>query len=124
MTNLTAIGMTRLGSKPKSIAPEADALTTRPSEPLLNFVVQLVVLYCNSQQACITHYFLSLGVGVYFQTRILICSKLETYSQNTAISLIYCNLLPRNFPWTKRMTNSTPGKQTRKRFNQVQVRVF
>ena len=31
-TNFKVIGLTRLGIKPKSIAPEANALTTRPSE--------------------------------------------------------------------------------------------
>ena len=34
-TNFKAIGLTRLGIKPKSTAPEADVLTIRPSE-LLN----------------------------------------------------------------------------------------
>ena len=33
-TNFKVIGSTRLGIKPKSTAPEADALTTRPSELL------------------------------------------------------------------------------------------
>ena len=33
--NLKVIGLTRLGMKPKSTAPEADALTTWPSELLL-----------------------------------------------------------------------------------------
>ena len=32
-TNFKVIGSTRLGIKPKSTAPGADALTTRPSEP-------------------------------------------------------------------------------------------
>ena len=31
-TNFKVIGLTRLGIKPKSTAPEADALTTRLSE--------------------------------------------------------------------------------------------
>ena len=31
-TNFEVIGLTRLGIKPKSTAPKADALTTRPSE--------------------------------------------------------------------------------------------
>ena len=35
-TNFKVIGLTRLGIKPKSTAPEVDALTTRPSE-LLKF---------------------------------------------------------------------------------------
>ena len=35
-TNFQVIGLTRLGIKPNYTAPEADALTTRPSE-LLNF---------------------------------------------------------------------------------------
>ena len=35
-TNFKVIGLTRLGIKPKSTAPEADVYTTRPSE-LLNF---------------------------------------------------------------------------------------
>ena len=34
-TNFKVIGLTRLGIKPESTAPEADALTTRPFE-LLN----------------------------------------------------------------------------------------
>ena len=33
-TNFKVIGLTRLGIKPKFTAPEADALTTRPSELL------------------------------------------------------------------------------------------
>ena len=33
-TNFQAIGLTRLGIKPDSTPPEADALTTRPSEQL------------------------------------------------------------------------------------------
>ena len=33
-TNFKVIGLIRLGIKPKSTAPEADALTTRPSELL------------------------------------------------------------------------------------------
>ena len=36
-TNFKVIGSTRLGIKPKSTAPEADALTTRPSE-LLSYI--------------------------------------------------------------------------------------
>ena len=32
--NFKVIGLTRLGIKPKSTAPEADALITRPSELL------------------------------------------------------------------------------------------
>ena len=32
-TNFKVTGLTRLGMKPESTAPEADALTTRPSEP-------------------------------------------------------------------------------------------
>ena len=35
-TNFKVIGLTRLGIKLESVAPEADALTTRPSE-LLSF---------------------------------------------------------------------------------------
>ena len=31
-TNFKVIGLTRLGIKPASLAPETDALTTRPSE--------------------------------------------------------------------------------------------
>ena len=34
-TILKVIGLTRLEIKPESTAPEADALTTRPSEQLL-----------------------------------------------------------------------------------------
>ena len=33
-SNFKVIGLTRLGIKPKSTAPEANALTTRPSELL------------------------------------------------------------------------------------------
>ena len=33
-TNFKVIGLIRLGIKPKSTAPDADALTTRPSELL------------------------------------------------------------------------------------------
>ena len=33
--NFKIIGLTRLGIKPKSTAPEADAVTTRPSELLM-----------------------------------------------------------------------------------------
>ena len=35
-TNFKVIGLTRLGIKPKSTAPEADALTTSPSELLVS----------------------------------------------------------------------------------------
>ena len=34
-TNFKAIGLTRLGIKPEFAAPEANALTTRPSDLLL-----------------------------------------------------------------------------------------
>ena len=34
-TNFKVIGLARLGIKPKSTDPEADALTTRPSELLM-----------------------------------------------------------------------------------------
>ena len=37
-TNFKVIGLTRLEIKPESTAPEADALTTRPSE-LLNWLL-------------------------------------------------------------------------------------
>ena len=43
-TNFKVIGLTRLGIKPKSTAPEADALTTRPSE-LLRRSCSLISLY-------------------------------------------------------------------------------
>ena len=33
-TNFQVIGLTRLGNEPESTAPEADALSTRPSELL------------------------------------------------------------------------------------------
>ena len=33
-TNFKVIGLTRLGMKPESTGPKADALTTRPSELL------------------------------------------------------------------------------------------
>ena len=35
-TNFKVIGFARLGIKPKSTAPEADALTTRKSELFIN----------------------------------------------------------------------------------------
>ena len=38
--NFKVIGLTRLGIKPESTAPEADALTTRPSE--LYFLISTV----------------------------------------------------------------------------------
>ena len=38
-TNFEVIGLTRLGIKPESTAPEADALTTRPSEMLKHFEI-------------------------------------------------------------------------------------
>ena len=45
-TNFKFIGLTRLGIKPKSTAPEADALTTRSSELLIfNFIEIHVILY-------------------------------------------------------------------------------
>ena len=37
-TNVKVIGLTRLGVKPESTAPEVDVVTTRPSE-LLNLCV-------------------------------------------------------------------------------------
>ena len=40
-TNFKVIGLTQFGIKPKSTAPEADALTTRPSEQLLLNVIFL-----------------------------------------------------------------------------------
>ena len=57
-TNFKVIGLTGLGIKPKSTAPEADALTTLPSE-LLKMLVNnrkmlvsnLIILhidYCNA----------------------------------------------------------------------------
>ena len=41
-TNFKVIGLTRLEIKSKSTAPEADALTTRPSELLYCYIVQPV----------------------------------------------------------------------------------
>ena len=45
-TNFKVIGLTRLGIKTQSIAPAADALTTRPSELLIgtchNFTINVV----------------------------------------------------------------------------------
>ena len=40
-TNFEVIGLTRLRIKPKSTAPEADALTTRPSENKLSSLAVL-----------------------------------------------------------------------------------
>ena len=48
-TNFKIIGLTRLGIKPKSTAPEADALTTRPSEQLLVFTASLVLVFTNGR---------------------------------------------------------------------------
>ena len=48
------IGLTRLGIKPKSTAPEADALRTRPSE-LLEFV-------CHSSRRCYVTSFLAVNL--------------------------------------------------------------
>ena len=57
-TNFKVIGLTRLGIKPKSTTPEADALTIRPSELLgfdMKFSIKkdyileyLVILLCPS----------------------------------------------------------------------------
>ena len=38
-TNFKVIGLTRLGIKPESAAPEANALTTRPFELCLNDLI-------------------------------------------------------------------------------------
>ena len=46
-TNFKVIGLTRLGIKPKSTAPEADALTTRPSELLKMKVCLPIRVYRN-----------------------------------------------------------------------------
>ena len=43
-TNVKVIGLTRLGIKPESTAPEADALTTRPSELFHAYLSQLFCL--------------------------------------------------------------------------------
>ena len=42
-TNFTVIGLIRLGIKPKPTAPEADALTTRPSERFKSYLRKTVV---------------------------------------------------------------------------------
>ena len=39
-TNFKAIGLTRLGIKPKTTVPEEDALTTRPSEIITTVQLQ------------------------------------------------------------------------------------
>ena len=47
-TNVKVIGLTRLGIKPKSTVPEADALTTRPFEPLkfvMSFEIKVTVAF-------------------------------------------------------------------------------
>ena len=49
-TNFKVIGLTRLGIKPKFTAPEADALTTWPSELFLN-----PLGFVTSSQQCMLH---------------------------------------------------------------------
>ena len=43
-TNFKVIGLTRLGIKPKSVAPQADALTTILTLSLADFVVSILML--------------------------------------------------------------------------------
>ena len=45
-TNFYVNDLTRLGIKPKSTAPEADALTTRPSELLKHSVLFVLLPLC------------------------------------------------------------------------------
>ena len=51
-TNFKVIGLTRLGIKTQSTAPEADALTTGPSELLMgtcyNFTINVVQWRCET----------------------------------------------------------------------------
>ena len=41
-SNFKVIGLTRLGIKPESTAPESDVLTTRPSELFLYFIFRVL----------------------------------------------------------------------------------
>ena len=43
-TNFNVIGLTRLGIKPESSAPEADALTTPPYELLIYSTIIFIIL--------------------------------------------------------------------------------
>ena len=61
-TNFTVIGLTRLGIKSKGTAPEADALTTRPSElsvsaskNLKAYTCATTVAYAVSMRDCIVN---------------------------------------------------------------------
>ena len=64
-TNFKVIGLTQLEINPKSTAPEADALTTRPSEllmPAMPTSVTAPTLETNSDfnlSLCLSHVFLS-----------------------------------------------------------------
>ena len=55
-TNVIVIGLTRLGIKPKFTAPEANALTTRPSE-LLNGIIRKAVKLWNNLEKNIKELF-------------------------------------------------------------------
>ena len=52
-TNFKVIGLTRLGIKPKSTDPEADALTTPPSEL---YVLNSCVRFFNRKYKMLSHH--------------------------------------------------------------------
>ena len=61
-TNFKVIGLTRLGIKPKSTAPETDALTTRLSEQLISGLPLTISFFqCSCVRRCRLGY---LGLAV------------------------------------------------------------
>ena len=60
-TNIKVIGLTRIGIKPESTAPEADALTTRPSE-LFSHIVNMKMSYVNCSSIPKKHWKNTFGV--------------------------------------------------------------
>ena len=51
-TNFKVIGLTRLGIKPKSTAPEADALTTGPYELLMRMIKLSFLTIAKVERLC------------------------------------------------------------------------
>ena len=53
-TNFKVIGLTQLGIKPESTAPEADALTTQPSELLCRVYIATTFTILRNREQSIT----------------------------------------------------------------------
>ena len=89
-TNFKIIGLTRLGIKPESTAPEADALTTRPSE-LLNarFALIMNLKFCPSL-------IVFLGLHLKVEKRDLIVHLLSCSLHNSLI-LLFFGLVSMNY---------------------------